>query len=125
LHTEKKTWTDKDFLNDPKDFQFAIFADRTGGPRSGLFPKALGKLNELRPEFVITVGDLNLGGVGYRNVEKLKGQWQSFILQCKMKKIPGAGRFFCLLTKKDYFILVYQEYIKKAYTYISNRLFYI
>jgi hypothetical protein len=32
---------------------------------------------------------------------------------------------FLSADKKDYFILVYQEYIKKAYTYISNRLFYI
>ena len=78
VHTEKKPWTDKDFLNDPKDFQFAIVADRTGGPRAGVFPKAVGKLNELRPEFVITVGDLIQGGAGNRNVEKLKGQWQEF-----------------------------------------------
>ena len=62
VHTEKKPWTDKDFLNNPKDFQFAIVADRTGGPRAGVFPKAVSKLNELRPEFVITVGDLIQGG---------------------------------------------------------------
>ena len=78
VQTKKKPWTDKDFLNDPKDFQFAIVADRTGGARQGVFPKAVGKLNELRPEFVITVGDLIQGGVGNRNVEKLKGQWQEF-----------------------------------------------
>ncbi len=78
VHTEKKPWTDKDFLNNPKDFQFAIVADRTGGPRQGVFPKAVGKLNELRPEFVITVGDLIQGGAGNRNVEKLKGQWLEF-----------------------------------------------
>ena len=78
VHTEKKPWTDKDFFNDPKNFQFAIVADRTGGPRAGVFAKAVGKLNELRPEFVITVGDLIQGGAGNRNVEKLKGQWQEF-----------------------------------------------
>ena len=33
------------------------------------FPKALGKLNEFRPEFVIMVGDLNLGGVGNRKAQ--------------------------------------------------------
>ena len=78
VHTEKKPWTDKDFLNNPKNFQFAIVADRTGGLRQGVFPKTVSKLNELRPEFVITVGDLIQGGTGNRNVEKLKGQWQEF-----------------------------------------------
>ena len=66
------------FLNDPKDFQFAIVSDRTGGPRAGVFPRAVEKLNLLRPEFVITVGDLIQGGAGNRNVEKLMGQWKEF-----------------------------------------------
>ena len=76
--TEKKPWTDKAFLNDPKDFQFAIVSDRTGGPRAGVFPRAVDKLNLLRPEFVVTVGDLIQGGAGNRNVEKLKDQWKEF-----------------------------------------------
>ncbi len=78
VETEKKPWTDKAFLSDPKDFQFAIVSDRTGGPRAGVFPKAVEKLNLLRPEFVITVGDLIQGGAGNRNVGKLKGQWKEF-----------------------------------------------
>ena len=32
----------------------------------------------MRPEFVITVGDLIKGGAGNRNVEKLKGEWKEF-----------------------------------------------
>ena len=65
-------------MNDPKDFQFAIVSDRTGGPRAGVFPRAVDKLNLLRPEFVITVGDLIQGGAGNRNIEKLMGQWKEF-----------------------------------------------
>ena len=67
--TDKKPWTAKKFLNDPADFQFAIVSDRTGGPREGIFPKAVDKLNELRPEFVITVGDMIQGGRGNRDVK--------------------------------------------------------
>ena len=78
VQTERKPWTQKEFINDPKDFQFAIVSDRTGGPRLGVFPRAVKKLNELRPEFVITVGDLIKGGAGNRNVEKLKGEWKEF-----------------------------------------------
>jgi len=78
VKTEKKPWTDKSFLNDPSDFQFAIVSDRTGGAREGVFPQAVDKLNELRPEFVITVGDMIKGGAGNRDVHKLKGQWKEF-----------------------------------------------
>ena len=78
VQTDKKPWTAKEFLNQPKDFQFAIVSDRTGGPREGVFPRAVDKLNELRPEFVITVGDLIQGGAGNRDVQKLKGQWKEF-----------------------------------------------
>ena len=78
VQTDKKPWTEKEFINNPKDFQFAIVSDRTGGPREGVFPRAVDKLNELRPEFVITVGDLIQGGAGNRDVQKLKGQWKEF-----------------------------------------------
>ena len=42
--TKKKPWTDKEFLNNPANFQFAIVADRTGGVRRGIFPEAVKKL---------------------------------------------------------------------------------
>lgn len=60
--TQQKPWTKREFRNDPKDFQFAIVTDRTGGMRPGVFSRAVTKVNELQPEFVITVGDLIAGG---------------------------------------------------------------
>ncbi len=63
LMTEKKPWTSLDFDNDPHDFQFAIVSDRAGSPRPGIFEDAVKKLNWLRPEFAISVGDL-IEGVG-------------------------------------------------------------
>jgi len=78
VKTEKKPWTSKSFLNDPSDFQFVIVSDRTGGMRDGVFPRAVDKLNELRPEFVITVGDMIKGGAGNRDVDKLMGEWEEF-----------------------------------------------
>ena len=44
--------------------------------RKGVFPRAVDKLNELRPEFVITVGDMIKGGAGNRDVDKLMGEWE-------------------------------------------------
>lgn len=51
-------WTHLNFDNKPDEFQFAIVADRTGRHRPGVFEKGLDKLNLLRPEFVMCVGDL-------------------------------------------------------------------
>ena len=78
VKTEKKPWTSKSFLNDPSDFQFAIVSDRTGGVREGVVPRAGDKLNELRPEFVNTVGDMIKGGAGNRYVGKLMRDWEEF-----------------------------------------------
>ena len=49
VKTAQKPWTHTKFLNNPEHFQFAIVADRTGGVRRGVFPKAVKKLNELQP----------------------------------------------------------------------------
>ena len=67
-----KPWTSEDFLDDPQEFQFAIVSDRTGGARKGVFERAVKALNLLRPEFVMSVGDLIEGG-GVAE-PKLRGQ---------------------------------------------------
>jgi len=71
-----KPWTHKEFHNNPDHFQFAIVSDRTGGHRAGVFESAVDKLNLLRPEFVITVGDMIEGGTDDEAV--LREQWNEF-----------------------------------------------
>lgn len=56
--TAATPWTHLNFANDPDEFQFAIVSDRTGGHRDGVFGRAIDRLNRLRPEFVMSVGDL-------------------------------------------------------------------
>jgi len=69
-------WTHLNLCNNPNEFQFAIVADRTGGHRAGVFEDAIKKLNRLRPEFVISVGDFI---EGYTDDEaKLDQQWDEF-----------------------------------------------
>lgn len=66
-------WTGLNLYNNPDNFQFAILADRTGGARLGVFESAVGKLNLLKPEFVMCVGDLI---EGYTEDEsELDDQW--------------------------------------------------
>lgn len=55
---EVNPWNHLNLNNDPDNFQFAIVTDRTGGHRPGIFEDAIGKLNLLQPEFVMSLGDL-------------------------------------------------------------------
>lgn len=85
-------WTSLDIDNDPEQFQFAIVTDRTGGHRPGIFEDGVRKLNLLRPEFVMSVGDLI---EGYEeDLREVYSQWdefQGFVAQLEMPffYVPG------------------------------------
>ena len=76
LKSKAKPWTHENFLDDPQEFHFAIIGDLTGGERRNIYKKAVSQLNLLRPEFVMSVGDLVAGG-GVSRAE-LEKQWASF-----------------------------------------------
>jgi len=73
---EVNPWSHLNLNNDPDHFQFAIVTDRTGGHRPGVFEDAVGKLNLLQPEFVMSVGDLIEGYTEQQEV--LEAQWREF-----------------------------------------------
>ncbi|MCH2130275.1 MAG: metallophosphoesterase [Pirellulaceae bacterium] len=70
-------WTDKPVLNAPDRFHFAIMSDRTGGHRPGIWMQAVELLNLMRPEFVVSVGDLIEGYTNDSDV--LQKEWQEFL----------------------------------------------
>lgn len=85
-------WTHLNLNNQPKNFQFAVVTDRTGGHRKMVFEKAVRKLNLLQPEFVISVGDLIEGYTD--QPERMGGEWtefQGFVKDLKMPffYVPG------------------------------------
>src|SRR5690606_15027623 len=87
-----KPWSDKPHLNDPDRFQIAIMTDRCGGHRPGIWMDAVRKLNMLRPEFVMSVGDLIEGYT--ENPEHIDAMWSEFlgfIDQMEMKFFFVAG----------------------------------
>ena len=90
-----KPWTGEGFLDDPQEFHFAIIGDLAGGERSGVYAEAVKKLNLLRPEFVMSVGDLVAGG----GVEKaaLQKQWDSFRARTAKLEMP----FFYVVGNHD------------------------
>ncbi|MEL6192617.1 MAG: metallophosphoesterase [Bacteroidota bacterium] len=87
-----KPWNHLEFNDDPRNFQFAIVTDRTGGHRPGIFSKGLKKLNLLKPEFVVSIGDLIEGYT--EDVDELNRQWDEFegfidLLEAPFFYLPG------------------------------------
>ena len=85
--TDAKPWTDKQFQNDPEEFQFAIIGDRTGGANvQGTFERAMAQLNLLQPEFVINVGDIIEGYT--KDKAELHAQWEEAEGMTSMLGLP-------------------------------------
>jgi len=65
--------THLEFQDQSEDFHFALLGDRTGGERPGIFDATIARLNLLRPEFVISMGDLIEGYS--EDPEDLRAMW--------------------------------------------------
>lgn len=75
--TGPKPWSDQPVLDDPDRFQIAIMTDRTGGHRPGVWMKAVESVNLLRPDFVVSVGDLIEGYT--EDEERIQDEWKEFL----------------------------------------------
>jgi len=101
---EINPWTHLEWNDDPANFQFAIVADRTGGHRKGVFEDAVGKLNLLQPEFVMSVGDLIEGYT--EDVPLIRDQWEEFqgfvdALEMSFFYVPGNHDITNLVQVED------------------------
>lgn len=85
LSGEVVPWTQELKANDPDDLTFILHSDLTGGERPGIFELAARQMGLLRPEFVISVGDLIEGG-GDR--EALIAEWESFDARASLIGAP-------------------------------------
>lgn len=74
-----KPWNERPVLNDPNKFTFAVMTDNTGGHRPGIWLKGIRHLNLLRPEFVVSVGDLIEGYT--TNRDQIESQWKAFLAE--------------------------------------------
>lgn len=89
---QRNPWTHLNLKNKPEEFQFVIVSDRTGGHRAQIFSRAVQQINLLRPEFVLSVGDLIEGYT--EDVKRLDSEWkefQGFVEQLEMPffYVPG------------------------------------
>ena len=79
-------WTHSSFDNEEAKFTFALFSDLTGGEREDIFEVAVEQLNLLRPELIVSVGDLIEGGTADR--EQLAREWDSFDQRAGRTRAP-------------------------------------
>lgn len=82
----RNPWTGLHVNADPDQFQFAVISDRTGGHREKVFSRAVGQINLLQPEFVMSVGDL-IEGYTIKE-EVIKEQWDEFDNYTKNFSMP-------------------------------------
>ena len=76
VRPEAVPWTNQNYDDDPDKFQFAVTTDLTGGYKYPVFEIAVEKINLLRPEFVLTVGDLVEGYVN--NATVIRNMFEEF-----------------------------------------------
>jgi predicted phosphodiesterase len=70
-----RPWTDKLVAESSDTLRFAVISDLTGGERDGIFEIAVEQLNLMRPELIVSVGDLIEGGEVRTDLDR---QWDSF-----------------------------------------------
>lgn len=92
-----KPWTNENFpalsVNDG-DFSFAVIPDRTGRPRKGVFESAMKKINMLRPDFAVSVGDLIEGSPAEATTSApVDAQWKNVRAMTESLKMPF---FYCV-----------------------------
>lgn len=67
-------------------FRFAVIGDRTGAHRPGVFADAMRKLDLMKPDFVISVGDLVEGYT--RDVSEIRRQWEEVEARLAVLEAP-------------------------------------
>lgn len=68
--------TKSEMLDGEKALRFLVVSDRTGGHRNGVFSRAIDKIELLKPEFILSVGDLIEGYTA--DETEIDRQWDEF-----------------------------------------------
>jgi predicted MPP superfamily phosphohydrolase len=96
-------WNHDDFDSADGKFTFAIFSDMYSGERERVFSIAMAQLNLLRPEFILSVGDLIDGGTEDRT--QLTKEWNEFDAKVAAARAPafyiGGNHDLTNLTMRD------------------------
>lgn len=117
-------WTHDNFDDEPGKFTFALFSDLTGGERDGVFEVAVEQLNLLRPELIISVGDLIEGGS--EDHGQLNREWDSFDERANRARAPvfhvGGNHD---LTNPEMWEVWEQRYGKRYYHFVYKGVLFL
>ena len=83
---EARPWTTENFDAAADKFTFAVFSDLNGGEREGVFDIAIAQLALLRPELIMSVGDLTEGET--EDAAALAAQWEHFDERARRAQAP-------------------------------------
>lgn len=79
-------WLNERFDNAEGNFKFAIVTDLNGGEREGIFDIAIEQINLVRPELIVTVGDLVEGKSS--NPDSIAVEYESFDTRARKANAP-------------------------------------
>jgi hypothetical protein len=88
---DSNPWMNLDEPDHRGDFRFAIVGDRAGGVREGVFAQAQGLIKILRPDFVMSVGDLVDGRMPdgeFAGPEVLESRWSEMDNLLRSLELP-------------------------------------
>jgi hypothetical protein len=123
LKDEKKPFTAEPVFQGGK-FRFVVIGDLTGGEEPGVFDAAMERLNELAPDFVVSVGDL-IEGYTYDRNEILK-QWDVFnksVAKLEMPFFYAAGNHD--LTNEMMKEVWHEKYGKAFYSFKAGKALFL
>lgn len=117
-------WTREQVDVEEGRFAFAIFSDLNGGERPAIFDVAIAQLALLRPEFILSVGDLIDGGSEDRVV--LQEEWDRFDARAARATAPvlhvGGNHDLTNQTMKDVFA---ERYGRTYYHFIYRNVLFL
>jgi len=117
-------WTHDNFDDESGKFTFALFSDLTGGERDGVFEVAVEQLRLLRPELIVSVGDLIDGGT--TDHEQLEREWDSFDERANRSRAPvfrvGGNHD---LTNPDMWEVWEERYGKRYYHFVYKNVLFL
>lgn len=96
ISTDKRPWFGQLPESLTGNFSFAVMGDRCGMMTAGVFEQALGLLKDLRPDFVLFVGDLVEGY--WKDPAKAREEWDYIDGQIAATGLP----FFQTVGNHDY-----------------------
>ena len=86
LTTQNKPWSYAPTGKNQNEFSFAVIGDLNSGEREGVLQVAVEQLNLLRPEFILSIGDLVEGGT--EDTTELKKEYDHFDNRVSKAKAP-------------------------------------